>query len=38
MENLKNKSIITRLTTHGNNAERRQMHKANITEEFWTDF
>ena len=38
MENLKNKSTITRLTTHGNNAERRKMHKKKITQEFWTDF
>ena len=38
MENLKNKSTITRLTTHRNNAERRKMHKAKITQEFWTDF
>ena len=38
MENLKNKSTITRLTTHRNNTERRKMHKAKITQEFWTDF
>ena len=38
MENLKNKSTITRLATHENNVERRKMHKAKITKEFWTDF
>ena len=37
MENLKNRSTITRPSTHGNDAERRKMHKAKIPYKFWTD-